>query len=124
MDTVLGTKLQEQDKKIDAVRSEIVTVSRATESLNARILKVEVADTSKSEEIKTLQQQHVDHAKEIEGINENITAIQKTLDDINVGKVSIPIQTQVRSQSMPIMTSGRRHFSFGSREQWLAKTRM
>ena len=35
-----------------------------------------------SEEIKTLQQQHADHAKEFEGVNENITALQKTLDDI------------------------------------------
>ena len=87
MDNVLGTKHQEQDKKIDAVRNEIVTVGRTTENLNARILKVEVAGTSMSEEIKTLQQQHADHAKEFEGVNENITALQKTLDDI---KDSIP----------------------------------
>ena len=41
MDNVLGTKHQEQDKKIDAVRNEIVTVGRTTENLNAHILKVE-----------------------------------------------------------------------------------
>ena len=60
------------------------------------------------EEIKTLRQQYADHAKEIEGVNENITALQKTLDDIKEGKVSIPNQTQVRRQSMPIMSSARR----------------
>ena len=64
-----------------------MTVGRTTENLNARILKVEVPDTSMSEEIKTLRQQHADHAKEFEGVNENITALQKTLDDI---KDSIP----------------------------------